>query len=81
MALNEPNQQQRRQQNLFEAPIYRHSVSGGHRRIVQISKPTNSKSMMFNLNRENDGQYARKLKNFFDFLFKVNYANNIYVSL
>ena len=37
--------------------------------------------MAFSLSNDGDGQYCRKLKNLFDFLFKVNFSNNIYVSL
>ena len=37
--------------------------------------------MSFHLSDDNDGQYSKKLKNFFDFLFKVNYSSNIYVNL
>ena len=37
--------------------------------------------MAFSLSNDGDGQYGRKLKNLFDFLFKVNFSNNIYVSL
>ena len=37
--------------------------------------------MAFSLSNDADGQYGRKLKNFFDFIFKVNFSNNIYVSL
>ena len=37
--------------------------------------------MSFHLHGDNDGQYMRKLKSFLDFLFKVNFSNNIYVSL
>lgn len=28
-----------------------------------------------------DEQYNKKLKSYLDFLFKINYSNNIYVSL
>lgn len=36
--------------------------------------------MCFQINGD-DNQYMRKLKNFLDFLFKINYSNNIYISL
>ena len=32
-------------------------------------------------NSDYDGSYLRKLKNYFDFLFKVNFSNNIYVDM
>jgi hypothetical protein len=35
--------------------------------------------MCFQLSGDGDGQYTRKLKNFLDFLFKLNYSNNIYI--
>jgi hypothetical protein len=38
--------------------------------------------MCFNTNnRDYDSNYLKKLKNYFDFLFKVNFSNNIYVDL
>lgn len=37
--------------------------------------------MAFSLSSDADGQYNRKLKNFFDFIFKINFGNNIYISL
>ena len=79
MALNDPNTQKR--QSTLDVPICRTSFSSAAKRTVQICKPNQVKSMAFNLSSDNDGQYWRKLKNFFDFLFKVNYSNNIYISL
>ena len=32
-------------------------------------------------NSDYDCSYLRKLKNYFDFLFKVNFSNNIYVDM
>lgn len=37
--------------------------------------------MRFQLSGDADDHYTRKLKNFLDFLFKINYSNNIYVPL
>ena len=79
MALNDPNRERR--QTLFEPPLSRNSFSAYNKRTVNISKSTHNKPMAFHLSGDNDGQYCRKLKNFFDFLFKVNFSNNIYVSL
>lgn len=80
MALNDPNHPKR--QNFFEAPVPRTSMSAwNNRRTVSISKPSQARSMAFSLSSDGDSQYWKKLKNFFDFLFKVNYSNNIYVSL
>ena len=79
MALNDP---QPKREPLFDVPLGRSSFSANTRRRINISKPlTSSKPMSFHLSEDNDGQYCRKLKNFFDFLFKINYANNIYVNL
>lgn len=77
MALNEP---QNPKKPLFEAPAYRTPSSLG-KRVVQISKPVQPKSMSFQLNGEYDSQYMKKLKSFLDFIFKVNYSNSIYVPL
>lgn len=35
--------------------------------------------MCFQVSGDGDNQYMKKLKNFLDFLFKVNFSNNIYV--
>lgn len=37
--------------------------------------------MSFQLGKEYDGQYLKKLKSYLDFLFKINFSNHIYVSL
>lgn len=37
--------------------------------------------MAFSLNQDSDSLYMKKLKSFLEFIFKVNYSNNIYVSL
>ena len=37
--------------------------------------------MSFQMSKEYDGQYLKKIKGFLDFLFKINFSNNIYVSL
>ena len=37
--------------------------------------------MSFHTNESGDILYMRKLKSFFDFLFKVNFSNRIYVPL
>jgi hypothetical protein len=66
---------------LLEAPAYRAASSSIAKRVVQISKPTNAKTMCFQLSGDGDGQYMKKLKNFLEFLFKINYSNNIYVPL
>jgi len=76
MALNDPPVNKK---PLFEAPNYRISSSVGKR--VQISKPSQQRTMSFQLNGEYDSQYMKRLKNFLDFLFKINFSNNIYVPL
>jgi hypothetical protein len=48
---------------------------------VQIAKPSVPRGMCFQLSGDGDSQYMKKLKNFLDFLFKVNFSNNIYVPL
>ena len=79
MALND---HQPKKEPLFDVPLGRSSLSANTRRRINISKPsTCSKPMSFHLSDDNDGQYSKKLKNFFDFLFKVNYSSNIYVNL
>jgi hypothetical protein len=78
MVLNDPTQQKK--QSLFDVPAQRATMSA-NRRSISISKPSLSKSMAFSLSGDGDGQYWRKLKNFFDFIFKINYSNNIYVCL
>lgn len=79
MALNDPNPQKK--QGLFEAPAQRNTISSISRRSISIGRPSQSKSMAFSLSNDGDSQYWKKLKNFIDFLFKINYSNNIYVSL
>lgn len=37
--------------------------------------------MTFQLNSDGDLNYQRKIKSYLDFLFKVNFSNNIYVNL
>lgn len=51
------------------------------KRIVQIAKPSAPRGMCFQLSGDGDSQYMKKLKNFLDFLFKINFSNNIYVPL
>jgi hypothetical protein len=80
MNLNDPNQYKK--STLFEPPACRASLSAcNNRRTISISRASPTKNMGFSLSNDGDGQYGRKLKNFFDFLFKVNFSNNIYVSL
>lgn len=83
MSLNDPNAQkkQQQQQSFQEQPPVSRSIISAYtnRRSVSISRQ--SKYMAFNLNSDSDGQYVRKIKNFLDFLFKINYSNSIYVSL
>ena len=78
MALNEPAPNSKKP-SPYETPTQRLNSSPG--RKVQISRPVLQKTMSFHLNGDGDSQYMRKLKSFLDFLFKVNYSNNIYVSL
>lgn len=78
MALKDSPQ---KKQGLFEAPAQRNTISSISRRSISIGKPSQSKAMAFSLSSDGDGQYWRKLKNFIDFLFKINYSNNIYVPL
>lgn len=59
----------------------RASSSNSYRRKVSISRVNSQKFMAFSLNQDSDGLYMKKLKSFLDFIFKVNYSNNIYVSL
>ena len=73
------NGHQPKKQSLFEVPLGRTSFSACTKRRVNISKPSNTKPMSFHLNDDNDGQYSKKLKSFFDFLFKINFSNGIYV--
>lgn len=37
--------------------------------------------MSFQFEGENDGLYMRRLRNFMNFIFKVNFSNNIYIPL
>ena len=37
--------------------------------------------MAFSMNSDPDGLYMKKLKSFLDFIFKINYSNQIYISL
>lgn len=37
--------------------------------------------MCFHFEGESDGQYMKKFKNLMNFIFKVNYSNNIYIAL
>jgi hypothetical protein len=79
MALNDPSPQKK---PLFEPPVGRTSFSAvSSRRTVSIPKAAQGRQMNFTLSGDGDGQYVKKLKNFFDFLFKVNFSSNIYVSL
>lgn len=77
MALNDPAANKK---PLFEASNYRISSSSIGKR-VQISKPIPQRTMSFQFNADYDNQYMKRLKNLLDFLFKVNFSNNIYVSL
>lgn len=40
-----------------------------------------NKNLNFHLNGEYDNVYFKKLKNFIEFIFKVNFSNGIYVKL
>jgi len=80
MNLNDPSPSKK--STLFEPPACRASFSAyNNRRTINICRTSPTKNMAFSLNNDGDGQYGRKLKHFFDFLFKVNFSNNIYVSL
>lgn len=37
--------------------------------------------MAFSMSLDSDGLYMKKLKSFLDFLFKINYSNNVYINL
>lgn len=77
MSLNEPQVQKK---PLFEAPVVRHTSTSVGKRVLAISKNSSqARAMCFQLSGDSDGQYTRKLKNFLDFLFKINYSNNIYI--
>lgn len=76
MALNEP---QIVKKPLFEAPMIRNTSTSMSKRVVQISKPNYSRAMCFQISGDGDNQYMKRFKNFLDFLFKINYSNNIYI--
>jgi hypothetical protein len=51
------------------------------RRAIKLNKPANINNINLHLGNERDSIYAKKLKSYIDFLFKVNYSNSIYVDL
>lgn len=51
------------------------------RKTSNVSKTLHKKTMTFQLNNDGDLNYHRKIKSYLDFLFKVNFSNNIYVNL
>lgn len=51
------------------------------RKTSNISKVLHKRAMTFQLNSDGDLNYHRKIKSYLDFLFKVNFSNNIYVNL
>jgi hypothetical protein len=51
------------------------------RKTSNITKALHKKTMTFQLNNDGDLNYHRKIKSYLDFLFKVNFTNNIYVNL
>ena len=55
--------------------------SGSSRRKVSINRVSSNKFMAFSMNSDPDGLYMKKLKSFLDFIFKINYSNQIYISL
>ena len=55
--------------------------SSSTRRKVSINRANSQKFMAFSMNSDPDALYMKKLKSFLDFMFKVNYSNQIYVSL
>jgi hypothetical protein len=58
------------------------SKSVNTRRTTNISKVLQKKTMYFQLNlNDGDQNYSKKIKNYLDFLFKINFSNNIYVNL
>lgn len=52
-----------------------HMESSKSRRIVSVQRSSFQRSMSFNLSGELDGTYPKKIKNYLEFLFKVNYSN------
>jgi hypothetical protein len=51
------------------------------RKTSNITKALHKRTMTFQLNSDGDLNYQRKIKSYLDFLFKVNFSNNIYVNL
>jgi hypothetical protein len=74
-------QPQNHKKLLFEAPVYREKsiTTSQSSRKIQISRPGTPKFLVFHLNSDHDNQYMKKLKSFLDFLYKINFSNNIYV--
>lgn len=55
--------------------------SNSNRRKVSITRANSQKFMAFSMSSDPDALYMKKLKAFLDFIFKVNYSNQIYISL
>jgi hypothetical protein len=51
------------------------------RRVLALARPPITRSMSFSLSGDADSTYQKKLKSYLDFLFKINYSNNLYVEL
>lgn len=66
--------------SLFTPPMHR-AMSCKVNNRVQIEKPSSKRFMPFASSNDYDGQYMRRIKLYFDFLFKINYSNRIYVQL
>lgn len=81
MELNQ--HQQNNKKNAFEIPVSKNNYvnSSSNNKKVGRVVTTNHRSMSFQLGKEYDGQYLKKLKSYLDFLFKINFSNHIYVSL
>lgn len=55
--------------------------SSESKKTVAVARPEFQRSMSFHMGGESDCTYQRKIKNYLEFIFKVNFSNRIYVDL
>lgn len=88
LALNSPHRELKNNLLAFQhikLSPYRNIIStvsaNSKRKKININKALTLNRFMRFTKNNSDEQYNKKLKSYLDFLFKINYSNNIYVSL
>lgn len=61
--------------------VTRSSSTYSKRKKINLNKPLIARKVMKFTKNTSDDQYNKKIKSYLDFLFKINFSNQIYISL